>query len=166
MQTLPHIIRNNTANEPVWAFLNIDNMSKVFIKPFASENTYTHEGLADFMNIDLPDCTKWVVNGNGIIVKPTSGEIIALEFGLYERAFKIRYPEQHQHRYIPIKNRLLLRFKWRHAANISLRYFVNMFGDSNTIIDITALGHPWALGIYFTDCLESKISEYYDHGDD
>jgi hypothetical protein len=166
MQTLPQMILNNTLNEPVWAFLDIDKKAEVYIKPYSSNNTNTHEGLADLMNIGLPDSAKWVVNGKGIIVKPSSGEIIAIEFGLYERAFKIHFPHQHHHRYLPIKNRLLLHFKWRHAAKVSLRYFINMFGDSNTEIDITALGHPWVLGIYFTDCMENKIVDYYHYIED
>lgn len=151
----------NTENQKVLEFLSIDNSRQATLISKSDKIQYTHEGLDDFLELDVPDDSKFILNNTGIFVIPQSGEIIAFEFGIYERAFKLLSSENYSINCKHIKNGLLSNFKILDFLKVSLRYFSNIYGDKDTVIDIRKLGSEWALGIYFLDEMPKLINEYY-----
>lgn len=127
--------------------------------PIHAKNFYTHEVLEDFLSLDLPSETKYILNNHGIFVNPNSGEIFAFQFGRSEVIFK-RNLASIDLGSLPRLRRTLFRFyNIRGLFKLRLNYFSNIYGDH--IIDMKFLGKKWALSIYFTTRLEEKIQDYY-----
>lgn len=154
-------ILENPVNQNVLNYLGFMERQDHNLIEFKDKKNYTHEGLEDFLKMNLPDDSKFILDGNGIIAHPTNGEIIAIEFGRYERAFKILNPSKYNFKYKHIKRGLLQHLKIKDAFKVSLGYFSNIYGDLDTVMDIRQLGNNWGLGIYFLDDIDQLIKEYY-----
>lgn len=163
MSTLLRNILSNLENEKVLEFLKIDRKSSEHsMLSFEDKDFYTHEGLDDFLEIDTPPNSKYILDNNGIVVIPFTGEIIAFQFGRFERAFKILNPKKYRKSYRHIKFGLMKNLKFHAASKISLGYFSNVYDDANTVIDIRKLGENWGLGIYCLGFGAIVIKEYFE----
>lgn len=148
-------------NEKVVKFLGIDKIEHHTLTSFDEKDFYTHEGLEDFLKIDVPPCSKYILDNYGIIIKPETGEIIAFQFDRFDTAFKILNPNRYNSNYEHIKKGLVENQKSHKANKVSLGYFSNVYDDGYTIVDISGLGSEWALAIYFVGQTEILVKEFY-----
>lgn len=158
--TLEKILSNNS-NEKVIKFLGLDKNKRHTFTSFDEKDFFTHEGLEDFLKIDVPRSSKFIIDNYGVIIKPETGEIIAFQFGRFDIGFKIINPQHYYRNYEHIKDGLLENQKSQSANKVSLGYFSNIYDDGDTIIDISELGDKWALSIYFLGQTEKFIKEFY-----
>ncbi|MES2618935.1 MAG: hypothetical protein V4613_13745 [Bacteroidota bacterium] len=149
--------------------LNQEVLKYMKIKPDATISPYSEdvktfeEGHEYFFGFNIPNNSKFFLDGYGIITAPDSYEIIAFQFERFDFAFKILYPWKYRNNYTHIKQGLLSNLKLMRACRVSLRYFSNIYGDDDTVIDIRSLGQPWVLSIYFVGDIEQHIIEYYNY---
>jgi hypothetical protein len=147
-------------NEMVLNFLNIEPDGNNLLTPYTSEKKSFNEGLNHFMEIGISNNMKYMIDGNGVFIIPSTGEIIAFQFGRFEIAFKVLDPNVYKANYSHIKRGLIGNLKLRLSRKVSLRFFTNIYGDDNTFIDISDLDSNWALSIYFVDEVEALIQNY------
>lgn len=159
MDSITNLIFTHPANRKVLEYLGIKPNFR--ITSVQDKEPYTHEGLEDFLELDLPSDSKYIVGSNGMIVIPETGEIIAFQFGRSEVALKVTDPGSYNNNFKHIRSGLLENWKLLSSLKVSLRYFSNIYGDANTVIDIRELGKPWALSIYFVGEAHEHIKEYY-----
>jgi hypothetical protein len=160
--TLENILSNQD-NLEVLKFLGIPVDGQHELTSFEDKNFYSHEGLENFLDINTPPKSKFILDNRGIIVIHKTGEIIAFQFGRFETALKIIDPNIHRNNYRHIKIGLLKKLKFKRASKVSLGYFSNVYGDDNTVVDIRELGKGWGLAIYFLDQKEMLIQEFYNN---
>jgi len=161
MKLLLEKILSHPLNEKVLKFLDIRKEGSHTLTPIEKKNFFTHEGLEDFLQFDVPAETIFILDNKGVIIISETGEIIAFHFNRTDSAFKIQNPELYKSRFYHLKSALRWRFHWKSASKVSLGYFSNVFNDADTILDIRELGNNWALSIYFPDDKEKVIQEYY-----
>ncbi len=154
-------ILSNELNEAALKFLSIGKNDRHRLISFEEKEAYTHEGLEDFLGMDLPNTSKFILDNYGVMIKPESGEIIAFQFGRFDVAFKIHNPNRYSRNYKHIKKGLLENQKSEKTERVSLGYFSNIYDDGDTIVDVSELGNEWALSIYFVGQTENMIQEFY-----
>ena len=162
MTTTPEKILSHTVNEKVFKFLGIEEKELLTLTSFDDKNFYTQEGLEDFLKIEVPANSKFLIDNYGVIVLPETGEIIAFQFGRGETAFKVLAPERYKDNYKHIRKGLIGNLKLRGANKVSLGYFSNVYDDADSIVDIRELGNGWALSIYFVGQTEDLIKEFFN----
>lgn len=157
MEILTKILENSS-NQKVLKFLGINSKdSKHNLIPYKDKPSYTHEGLEDFLNIKVPSESKYLLNNNGIIIKPLTGEIVAIQFGRTDSAF--RHIDEDTGSLSQLKFNCLKSLKLKVYFKVSLNYFSNI--HHTDIIDARALGPKWALSIYFAGTEEEKIQLHF-----
>ncbi len=159
--TLEKII-SNPINKKVLKFLDIEEKEEHSLTWFEEKNYLASEGLKDFLEINVPANSKFILDNFGVIVLPSSGEIIAFHFGRNEIAFKILNSHLYRNNYMHIRKGLIRNLNLRNAFKVSLGYFSNIYNDANTIVDIRKLGSEWALSIYFPGEAQELITEFYN----
>ncbi len=127
-----------------------------------SENQgYKHEGLEDFLDMNVPEEIKFLGGSLGLMINPQTGEILAFQFSRSDVAIKIVNSKKYANNCAHIRQGLLRNLKIKAASKVSLRYFSNIWGDEDTVVDLRMLDNNWVYGLYILNELEKEVNNYY-----
>lgn len=158
MSNIVDKIKSNPENKTIFSYLGIEP-TEAYIKPYEGEAFgYRLEG-GDYFDNTLPADTKYIINSDGIYANPKTGEIFGL-ISVMSIAFKLNKHDKSKGSLPSLRWTFLRHYKFKNCLKLSLRYFSNIWGDDNTVMDIRQLGKHWALDIYFVGKFEDKLKEF------
>lgn len=154
-------IHLNQKNKHVLNFFKDRNYGFSIIVHVSEKKGYTHEGLEDFLNMNVPEEIKFLGGPLGLMINPQTGEILAFQFSRSDYALKVVNASKYSNNCSHIRQGLLRNLKIKAASKVSLRYFSNIWGDEDTVVDLRMLDNNWVYGLYILNESEKEINNYY-----
>jgi len=154
-------IYSNQKNTSVLNYFKVQNytLNTLISKP--ENKSYLHEGLEGFLNMNVPEEVKFIGESLGLMINPQTGEILAFQFSRSDYAIKVLNSKKFESNCSHIRRGLLKNLKFSAASKVSLRYFSNIWGDKDTIIDLRELDCNWVYGLYILNESEKELNNYY-----